>query len=64
MQIDQVINISDWVGIQQRMKVYRIYEDTLGAHHVRYEQYLFTPYDRRGLPIPALEKGITIDKMI
>lgn len=64
MQIERIIQTNDWVRDQERVKTYRIYEDSLGTHHIRYEEQIYAPYSNRGLPVVPLSKGSLIDKMI
>ena len=64
MQVDQIIHSHDWVRDRERIRTYRIYEDNLGAHHVRYEEYLYTPYSNRGLPVESAQKGSIIDRIV
>jgi hypothetical protein len=64
MQVERVIVTQDWVRDQQRTRTYRIFEDGLGSHYVRYEEQLYTPYSRRGHPVEPAEKGNNVDRMI
>ena len=45
---------------RDREKVYVTLKDENGATYTRYEQYLFTPYNKQG-KIEELQKGNTID---
>ena len=61
MEISKIITTQDWWGDQQRTRVYRHFEDVQGGTHVRYEQYLFTPYSSRGQLVQGQTLGSLVD---
>lgn len=64
MQVDKIITTHDWIRDQQRIRTYRVLEDEVGNQVVRYEEQLYTPYNKRGNVVTAVEKGSLIDNMV
>jgi len=60
MYISQIARINDHYMGRDREKVYVTLKDENGATYTRYEQYLFTPYNKQG-KLEELQKGNTID---